>query len=158
MSTTRLPSLTNTTLFSNLPPPSECLAILLGLAELTAFGLTGLTDPTTFSTNHGLPIQTTQQPQQHTSETTTKRALVQAIAARNVQNGALLLTLALYTRDRTALGIAVGLGVVTTLADTLIVRANGVKDTVAFHAVGIVNSVLLGGSLLWWGREDRFFK
>ncbi|KAK4502953.1 hypothetical protein PRZ48_006380 [Zasmidium cellare] len=148
---------TSNSLFSNLPPPSECLAILLGLAELTAFGLTGLTDPTTFSTNYGLPIQSTSAAQ-HTSETTTKRALVQAIAARNIQNGALLLTLALYTRDRTALGIAVGLGVVTTLADTLIVRANGVKDTVAFHAVGVVNCVLLGGSLLWWGREDRFFK
>lgn len=83
---------------------------------------------------------------------------MQAIAARNMQNGALILTLALYTRDRTALGIAVGLGVITTLADTLIVRSKGVQETVAFHGIGILNSLLLGGSLLYWGREDKFFK
>lgn len=142
------------TLFSRLPPPSECLAILLGLAELTAFGLTGLTDPSAWSQNYGLPIQNTSTP----GETTTKRALVQAIAARNIQNGALILTLALYTRDRTALGIAIGLGVITTLADTLIVSARGVRDMGWGHAVGVVNSVLIGGSLLWWGREDKFFR
>lgn len=156
MATTRLPSLNNS-MFSNLPPPSECLAILLGLAELTAFGLVGLTDPSSWSQNYGLPIQTTD-PHATTSQTTTKRALVQAIAARNIQNGALLLTLALYTRDRTALGIAVGLGCITTLADTLIVSKSGLKDMSWGHGIGMVNSVLIGGSLLLWRRDDGWFK
>ena len=150
--------LTQTTTFQYLPPPAECLAILLGLAEVSIFGLAGLTGPTEFAKGLGVPISAPKtESEELTTTQKTQRALSQLIAARNVQNGALILTFALYTRDRRSLGIAIAAGVITTLADAVVVNAYGLKDVVAFHAIGVVNSVLIGGSLLYWGREDKFF-
>ncbi|KAK4624559.1 hypothetical protein CLAFUW4_05918 [Fulvia fulva] len=150
--------LTSTTTFQYLPPPAECLAILLGLAEVSIFGLAGITGPVEFSRGLGLPIDAPQAASANLTTTQkTQRALSQLIAARNVQNGVLILTFALYTRDRTALGIAIASGVITTLADAFVVNWYGLKDVVAFHAIGVVNSVLIGGSLLYWKREDKFF-
>ncbi|EME45803.1 hypothetical protein DOTSEDRAFT_128280 [Dothistroma septosporum NZE10] len=151
--------LTSTTTFQYLPPPAECLAILLGLAELSLFGLAGLTGPVEFSRGLGLPIDAPKsESEPPTTSQKTQRALSQLIAARNMQNGALILTFALYTRDRRSLGIAVAAGVITTVADVVVVNAYGLKDVVAFHAIGVVNSVLIGGSLLYWGRGDAWFK
>jgi hypothetical protein len=77
-----------------------------------------------------------------------------AVAARNVQNGILLLTFGLVLRDRRSLGVAVLAGLIATLADTLIVRAYGMKDKIAGHYIGVFNSLVIGGSLLYWGRND----
>lgn len=172
------PSLTmsthNRSLLHHLPPPAECLALIIGTLELIPFGLAGLRSPETFADGYGLPISsisssrdqpistatnsTTSSPSTQSSplseEEQTKKALVAAIAARNVQNGILLLTFGLVLRDRRSLGIAVLAGLVTTLADTVIVRAYGVKEKIAGHYVGIFNSVAVGGSLLYWGRND----
>jgi hypothetical protein len=48
-------------------------------------------------------------------------------------------------------------GLVATVADTVIVRRYGVKEKVWGHVVGVVNSVAVGGSLLYWGRGDRLW-
>lgn len=80
--------------------------------------------------------------------------MVAAIAARNVQNGVLLLTFGLVLRDRRSLGVAVLAGLVATVADTVIVQAYGVKDKIVGHYIGIFNSLVVGGSLLYWGRND----
>jgi hypothetical protein len=66
----------------------------------------------------------------------------------------LLLTFGLVLRDRRSLGVAVLAGLVATVADTAIVRAYGVKDKIAGHYVGVFNSLAIGGSLLYWGRND----
>ena len=50
--------------------------------------------------------------------------------------------------------MAVMAGLVATVADTLIVNAYGVKDKIGGHFVGVFNSVAIGGSLLYWGRND----
>jgi hypothetical protein len=71
-----------------------------------------------------------------------------------VQNGVLLATFGLVLRDRRALGVCVAAGLVATVADTVIVQAYGVKDKVVGHYVGIFNSIAIGGSLLYWGRND----
>lgn len=84
----------------------------------------------------------------------TKKALVAAIAARNVQNGILLFTFGLVLRDRRSLGVAVAAGLITTLADAVIVNAHGVKDKIGGHFIGVFNSLAIGGSLLYWGRHD----
>ncbi|CAO2653155.1 Nn.00g025660.m01.CDS01 [Neocucurbitaria sp. VM-36] len=169
-------------LFHNLPPPAECCAIIIGALELIPFGIAALRNPVTFSDGYGLPISnpqnniaTTRHPSSSdglfaeandnistsplqglpTPESEeTKKALVAAIAARNVQNGILLLTFGLVLRDRRSLGIAVLAGLVTTAADTVIVRTYGVKDKIAGHYVGIFNSLAVGGSLLYWGKND----
>lgn len=140
--------------FAYLPPPAECLAILVGTAELVVFGLGGLSDTTAVAKGYGLnPPSSTSSPE----DRKTNEGLIRAIAARNIQNGALILTFALYTRDRRSLGLAVAYGVITTLADSWIVAKYGVKDLVGGHVVGVVNSLLIGGSLLWWKRGDAWW-
>lgn len=139
--------------FAYLPPPAECLAILVGCAECVVFGLGGLTDPTAFAKGYGIKTSDADSPETKK----TQQGLIRAIAARNIQNGVLILTFAMYTRDRRSLGLAIAYGVITTIADTWIVNAVGVKELAAGHAVGILNSLLIGGSLLYWGREDKYF-
>lgn len=155
--------------YEHLPPPAECLAILVGCVELTVFGLGGIANPLEFSKGYGLPIvpstsntdtsirSSTQKADQAEKESRNQRALIAAIAARNAQNGILLLTFALYTRDRKSLGIAVVAGLVATVADTLIVRAYGVQEAVFGHVFGIFNCCAIGGSLLYWNRSDVWF-
>jgi hypothetical protein len=160
-------------------PPAECLALFIATLELVPFGIAGLSNPTAFADGFGLPLQTSSStPSSSTkrnadslsSESTTKssptsvssseedqktkKALVAAIAARNVQNGILLFTFGLVLRDRRSLGVAVAAGLITTLADAVIVNAYGAKDKIAGHYVGVFNSLAIGGSLLYWGRHD----
>jgi hypothetical protein len=154
-------------IFHHLPPPAECLALVIGTLELLPFGIIGLRNPAFFADGYGLPISnapTSSEPSTSSKPNTsglspeaeqqTKKALVAAIAARNVQNGILLLTFGLLLRDRRSLGVAVMAGLVATVADTVIVRAYGVKDKIVGHYVGIFNSLVIGGSLLYWGRDD----
>jgi hypothetical protein len=154
-------------LFQTLPPPAECLALVIGTLELLPFGIIGLRNPAFFADGYGLPISnkttsgdatTSSKPNSSglspEAEQQTKKALVAAIAARNVQNGILLLTFGLVLRDRRSLGVAVLAGLVATLADTVIVRAYGMKDKIAGHYIGVFNSLVIGGSLLYWGRND----
>ncbi|KZM25611.1 uncharacterized protein EKO05_0001871 [Ascochyta rabiei] len=154
-------------IFKHLPPPAECLALFIATLELVPFGIAGLSNPVTFADGYGLPIQksantssnsTTGSSSTNTSsaeeDQKTKKALVAAVAARNVQNGVLLLTFGLVLRDRRSLGVAVMAGLVATLADTVIVNAYGAKDKIAGHYIGIFNSLAIGGSLLYWGRND----
>ena len=157
-------------LFHHLPPPAECLALIIGTLELLPFGIIGLRNPALFADGYGLPISdapassdastssksNTSTPSRE-AEQQTKKALVAAIAARNVQNGILLLTFGLVLRDRRSLGVAVMAGLVATVADTVIVRAYGVKDKIAGHYVGIFNSLVVGGSLLYWGQHDTLW-
>ena len=158
--------------YQHLPPPAETLAILVGCMELTVFGLGGLANPLEFSKGYGLPITSSSaSSQQHPgaleaspkdNEQTgdakkTQEALIAAIAARNLQNGVLLLAFGLYTRDRRALGIAVATGFITTVADALIVQWYGVKEAVWGHVFGVVNSAAIGGSLLYWARGDKLW-
>lgn len=153
-------------LFQHLPPPAECLALVIGTLELLPFGIIGLRNPAFFADGYGLPISNAPTSEASSStkpnpsglspeaEQQTKKALVAAIAARNVQNGILLLTFGLVLRDRRSLGVAILAGLVATVADTVIVRAYGVKDKIAGHYVGVFNSLAVGGSLLYWGRND----
>jgi hypothetical protein len=167
------------TLFTSLPPPAECLALLIGTLELLPFGIIGLRNPVFFADGYGLPITSTPSPSttpsssssskssasksapdastSATASDATQKALIAAIAARNIQNGILLLTFGLVLRDRRSLGVVVLAGVVATVADTVIVRRYGVKEKVLGHVVGIVNSVGVGGSLLYWGRGDKLW-
>jgi hypothetical protein len=154
-------------LFHHLPPPAECLALVIGTLELLPFGILGLRNPAFFADGYGLPISNNTTANNESTETKanssglsleaeqqTKKALVAAIAARNVQNGVLLLTFGLVLRDRRSLGVAVLAGLIATAADTVIVRAYGVKDKAGGHYVGVFNSLAIGGSLLYWGRND----
>lgn len=158
-------------LFSHLPPPAECLAIFIATLELVPFGIAGLRDPVTFAEGYGLPILNSREKQTPSTspnrstnsslndksseeDQRTKKALVAAIAARNVQNGILLFTFGLVLRDRRSLGVAVMAGFVATAADTVIVKAYGAKDKIVGHYVGVFNSLAIGGSLLYWGRND----
>ena len=94
-------------LFQHLPPPAECLALFIATLEIVPFGIMGLRNPTFFSDGYGLPItsdpstsssssssSSKRAPRKSTYEEdqVTKKALVTAIAARNVQNGILLAT------------------------------------------------------------------
>ncbi|KAJ8113030.1 hypothetical protein OPT61_g4747 [Boeremia exigua] len=159
-------------------PPAECLALCIATLELVPFGFAGLSNPVSFADGYGVPIRASSitssnshkqgadgifsratpepSPLSATSEEDqdTKKALVAAIAARNIQNGVLLLTFGLVLRDRRSLGVAVAAGLVATLADTVIVNMYGVRDKVGGHYVGIFNSLAIGGSLLYWGRND----
>ena len=160
-------------------PPAECLALFIATLELVPFGIAGLSNPSNFAEGYGLPILSSSSPPSSstkgghngspsgsaTSSSTTatgsvkedqqtKKALVAAIAARNIQNGILLFTFGLVLRDRRSLGVAVATGLVATIADTVIVKAYGAKDKIAGHYVGIFNSLAIGGSLLYWGRQD----
>lgn len=163
-------------------PPAECLALFIATLEILPFGIAGLSNPTAFADGYGLPLQRSlstppslnkRSADGQSSETTaisstestksfdedqkTKKALVAAIAARNVQNGVLLFTFGLILRDRRSLGVAVAAGLVATLADTFIVKAYGAKDKIAGHSIGIFNSLAIGGSLLYWGRGDSWW-
>ncbi|KAF1911960.1 hypothetical protein BDU57DRAFT_459632 [Ampelomyces quisqualis] len=154
-------------LFHHLPPPAECLALIVGTLELLPFGIVGLRDPAIFAHGYGLPITTTttstKTPSSASSSSLspssvdseqTQKALLSAIAARNIQNGILLLTFGLVLRDRRSLGVVVLAGLVATVADTVIVRSYGVREKVLGHVVGVVNSAVIGGCLLGWGRGD----
>lgn len=150
-------------LFQHLPPPAECFALLIGTLELVPFGLAAFRDPTSFSDAYGLPIANTEEPPAHPKKdspaaltpehsdatATTQKALIAAIAARNLQNGILLLTFGLVLRDRRSLGVAVLVGLVATVADTVIVRAHGVREKVWGHYIGVFNSAVVGGWLIW---------
>lgn len=149
--------------FSHLPPPIEFLAILIGCAELSIFGVRGLSNPGGWLEGFGLPVlrqpkldsSTPQGEQEHVPDVHhSQRALVDALAARNIQNGVLILTFACFIRDRRALGTVVLAGLITTGADTLVAWRYGVKNSVAGHLIGIANCIGIGGGLLLWGREE----
>ncbi|CZT24020.1 uncharacterized protein RCC_09737 [Ramularia collo-cygni] len=146
------------TIINHLPPPAECLAILLGCAECIVFGLGGLSSPADYARGYGLPIDApTEEGQELTDNQKTQKALVTALAARHVQNGVLILTLGLYTRERTALGFAVAYGVISTLADSFIVKSYGINHLAGAHVIGFLNSLVVGGALLCWRRDDKLW-
>lgn len=144
-------------IINHLPPPAECLAILLGCAECIVFGLGGLSSPLDYSRGYGLPIDAAAEGTEATENQKTQKALVQALAARHLQNGALILTLGLYTRDRVALGFAVVYGVISTLTDSLIVKNYGINHLAGGHVIGVLNSLAVGGALLYWRRDDKLW-
>jgi len=160
-------------LFAHLPPPAEVLAILIGTAELTLFGLAGFANPSQWAKGFGLPTlldsrtstqehpgaveSTTVEDQAMTEVERTQKALISAIAARNIQNGILLLTLGVWMRDRRLLGVATILGVVTTATDYFVVRWYGMKEAATGHLIGVGNCILVGGSLLFWRRDDPWW-
>jgi hypothetical protein len=134
-------SSTTRNLFANLPPPAECLAILIGTAEITLFGLAGFANPASFATGFGLPIQDSSSsqknleagtPQSPDSAENTQRGLVLALAARNLEKGLTLLAFACYWRDRKAREAAFG------------------------HVIGLANCGLIGGALLYWSRDGAW--
>jgi len=144
-------------LFSRLPPPAECLAILVGCAELSLFGIGGLVSPYDFAKGYGLPITQSstsasdiEKRDGESKETRTSKALIAAVAARNIQNGICLLAFGLYWKDRRALGTVVASGLVTTAADALLVHWYGAADALGGHLVGVVNSLAIGGALLYY--------
>lgn len=150
-------------LFQHLPPPAECLALFIATLEIVPFGVMGLRNPSFFADGYGLPITSSSDASSASAKRSsavreqdqqTKKALVAAIAARNIQNGILLATFGLVLRDRRSLGVAVMAGLVATVADTVIIGMYGAKDKMAGHYVGIFNSLAIGGSLLYWGRND----
>lgn len=147
-------------LWTNLPPPAECLAILVGCAELIVSGIGGLSDASAFGKSYGVEIDTPPAVAENkeapplTRNQKTQKALVQAISFRNIQNGALILTLACYTRDRKALGFAVLYGAMSSLADAAIVKKYGIQELAGAHGVTMLNYLMVGGSLLYWARND----
>lgn len=144
--------------FSRLPPPSQTLAILLGCAELTIFGIAGLYSPGGFATGFGLPLSSTwpakgiksaSDPAEDKEKAAT-HGYISALAARNIANGALILAFGTYFKDRRALGAVILSGIVTTFADAMVVSRYGPdKSAIWGHVVGIVNSTLIGGALLF---------
>jgi len=155
-------SSTTRNLFSYLPPTSICLATLVGCLEILPFGIGGLASPKDFAIGYGLPLSSPDRAHPGAIKTQaddeapdselqkTQKALVQAMAARNIQNGVLILAFAWFWRDRRALGTVLTCGLITTGADTLLVRWYGVQGAIWGHFVGIANSLLIGGSLLYW--------
>jgi hypothetical protein len=160
-------STTTRNLFANLPPPAECLAILVGTAEITLFGLAGLANPASFAKGFGLPIQdsssafekdleagtTTQSPD---SVSNTQRGLILALAARNLEKGITLLAFACYWRDRKALGTCIFAGLLTTGVDYLVVKWYGAQEAAFGHVIGLANCGLIGGALLYWSRDGAW--
>lgn len=156
-------------LFTLLPPPAECLAILVGTAEITIFGLAGLANPSSFATGFGLPIQSPNDkkkddasleantPQELSASQKTQKGLILAVAARNIEKGLTLLAFACYWRDRKALGTCIFAGLITTAADYLAVRWYGAQEAAFGHVIGMANCGLIGGALLYWGREGKWF-
>ena len=162
-------STTTRNLFANLPPPAECLAILIGTAEITIFGLAGFANPASFATGFGLPIQPTPEkdtaqleagtattPQEQTAVEKTQRGLVLALAARNLEKGLTLLAFACYWRDRKALGTCIFAGLLTTGMDLLVVRWYGAQEAAGGHVIGMANCGLIGGALLYWSRDGAW--
>lgn len=150
------------TFLSNCPPPAESLALLLGCAQLSIFGLAGLSDPDGWAAGYGLPLVApksveSSSPADKAQQAQVQRALVAATAARNVTNGVLILGLGAWLRDRRALGLAIACNVLTTVADTLIVRWFGVEKQASGHLIGVVNSTAVGMVLLKWGRDDPWW-
>ena len=126
-------------LFANLPPPAECLAILVGFAEITIFGLAGLANPPSFAKGLGLPITNssddsaqleagTTTPQEASKAAKTQRGLILALAARNLEKGLTVMAFACYWRDRKALGTCIFAGLLTTAADYLAVKWYGEEE------------------------------
>jgi hypothetical protein len=125
---------TTRSLFANLPPPAECLAILVGVAEISIFGLAGLANPSSFATGFGLPITSSSStskdaeleanttPQESSKSAKTQRGLILALAARNLEKGLTVLAFACYWRDRKAVGTCIAAGFITTFADYLAVK------------------------------------
>jgi hypothetical protein len=158
-------SSTTRNLFANLPPPAECLAILIGTAEITLFGLAGFANPASFATGFGLPIQDSSSseknleagtPQSPHSAENTQRGLVLALAARNLEKGLTLLAFACYWRDRKALGTCIFAGLLTTGVDYLVVKWYGAREAAFGHVIGLANCGLIGGALLYWSRDGAW--
>ena len=141
------------------PPPAESLALLLGCAQLSIFGLAGLADPDGWAAGYGLPLSSSKAPDtsDRNEQIQVQRALVTATAARNITNGLLIFGLGAYLRDRKALGMAITCNVVTTVADFLIVRWFGVSEQAPSHIIGVVNSTAIGLALLKWSRDDPWW-
>lgn len=151
----------NSSLFQRLPPPVECLAILLGVAELSIFGVAGIANPSSFATGLGLPLPkalpsstpASKETEDNGKETEKRHVgLIEAVAARNIASGLCILTFGCYWRDRRALGTVVLINTITTAADAYTVYRYGVKDAVGGHFVGVFNCTVLGTLLLlqWW--------
>ena len=160
---------TTQSLFANLPPPAECLAILVGFAEISIFGLAGLANPPSFAKGLGLPITNssdstsdskleagTTTPQEATQAAKTQRGLIIALAARNLEKGLTVLAFACYWRDRKALGTCIFAGLLTTAADYFAVKWYGEEDAAFGHVIGMANCSLIGGALLFWGRDGSW--
>jgi hypothetical protein len=155
-------------LFANLPPPAECLAILIGTAEITLFGLAGFANPASFAKGFGLPIQDSSAsssekdleagtPSQSPSSTENiQRGLTLALAARNLEKGITLLAFACYWRDRKALGTCIFAGLLTTGVDYLVVKWYGAQEAAFGHVIGLANCGLIGGALLYWSRDGAW--
>lgn len=158
-------------LFPNLPPPAECLAILFACTQLTVFGLGGLANPIDWSKGYGLPIvrasdlrasrnNSASGPQQQDAAAEAEKtqiALVSALATRNIRHAALILALACYARDRRAVGLALAVNCISSLADTCIVRWFGTAQQVSLHVGGLLSSAGLSIVLLKWGRDDTWW-
>ena len=158
---------TQQSLFANLPPPAECLAILVGFAEITIFGLAGLANPPSFAKGLGLPITNssddkaqleagTTTPQEATQSSKTQRGLILALAARNLEKGLTVMAFACYWRDRKALGTVIFAGLLTTAVDYIAVKWYGEEEAAFGHVIGMANCSLIGGALLYWGREGSW--
>lgn len=157
---------TTRSMFANLPPPAECLAILVGVAEISIFGLAGLANPPSFAKGFGLPVTSsskdatleagTTTPQESSQVQKTQRGLVLALAARNLEKGLTVLAFACYWRDRKAVGTCIFAGLITTAADYLAVKWYGEEEAAFGHVIGMVNCSLIGGALLYWTREGAW--
>jgi len=160
---------TSQSLFANLPPPAECLAILVGFAEITIFGLAGFANPSSFAKGFGLPVtsststsdkdaalESATTPQEVSASSKTQRGLVLALAARNLEKGLTVMAFACYWRDRKALGTCIFAGLITTAADYLAVKWYGEEEAAFGHVIGMVNSSLIGGALLYWSRDGAW--
>ena len=155
-------------LFANLPPPAECLAILVGFAEITIFGLAGLANPPSFAKGLGLPITSPNDkedaaleagsttPHEASASAKTQRGLVLALAARNLEKGLTVMAFACYWRDRKALGTCIFAGLLTTAADYLAVKWYGEEEAAFGHVIGMANCSLIGGALLYWSRDGSW--
>lgn len=151
-------------IFANLPPPAECLAILAGLSQLTIFGLGGIANPIEWSRVYGLPIVLGSSLRRRDSDSRaadeaekTQIALVSALCSRNIRQGVLILALACYARDRRAVGIALVVNCISSLADTFIVRWFGDESKAWEHTSGLTGSLGIGSALLYWRREDPWW-
>ena len=160
---------TQQSLFANLPPPAECLAILVGFAEITIFGLAGLANPPSFAKGLGLPIISssstssesqieagTTTPQEASQSAKTQRGLILALAARNLEKGLTVMAFACYWRDRKALGTCIFAGLLTTAVDYLAVKWYGEEEAAFGHVIGMANCSLIGGALLYWSRDGSW--